>query len=124
MTNPQSAPTALTESARLAGMRQWVTDLRSGAYPQTTECLRSFEGYCCLGVRADRLAPKGWAPIPYSSEYEFRLPGYPGIMNGFMNTRSLAAADLTDTQQHDLSALNDGGATFDEIATYIEQEIM
>lgn len=32
---------------------EWVEALESGEYPQTRECLRNEEGYCCLGVLSD-----------------------------------------------------------------------
>lgn len=53
--------------------RKWVEALRSGNYPQTNGCLKNDEGFCCLGVAADVMAPSAWLKTQNEDgEYRFR----------------------------------------------------
>jgi hypothetical protein len=92
----------------------WVEALRSDEYVQGQDWLDRNDRQCCLGVLADILdAP--WSPkVPGSTirEYEGRA--------GTLGEKTLRRAGLTRSQQSDLAAMNDYGATFDEIADYIE----
>ena len=37
-------------------LKQWIKDLRSGKYIQTTSCLKSeYNNYCCLGVLSEQI---------------------------------------------------------------------
>jgi hypothetical protein len=37
---------------RTEAQQNWIDNLLSGAYPQTTGCLADDKGFCCLGVAA------------------------------------------------------------------------
>lgn len=40
--------------------KRWIEALESGEYAQTCEVLRDADGFCCLGVAVDVLAPERW----------------------------------------------------------------
>lgn len=53
--------------------QKWIAALRSGKYAQTTGCLKNDEGFCCLGVAADVMAPKAWLKTKNGDgKYRFR----------------------------------------------------
>ncbi len=95
---------------------KWVAALRSGKYSQTTGRLRSEEGFCCLGVLCD----------VEGADWE--------IQDGsFINTKYKEVAILDYTHRVKLGVENhtatlmdmndEQGASFNEIADYIEQSI-
>ena len=102
---------------------EWVKALRSGKYRQGTHVLRSQvdETYCCLGVACDLYADlednqmaKWEDDTPHSWEFlghSCTLPSQVGRWLG-INTGSRFPQDL--------SAMNDRGKTFEEIAGHIE----
>lgn len=101
---------------------QWVEALRSGNYEQGRVYLynKSYSGpatYCCLGVACSILGQK----IPSD---HFIL----GSSNPFFKYRSefgLIPAELADDSitQIQLSKFNDRGATFNQIADWIENNL-
>lgn len=96
---------------------KWVAALRGNDYVQGQGALRTGDNrYCCLGVLCE-------------------LAGYEAFQNEFDSyvmagsdsipvTRYLNDMGLTAEQGNLLANKNDGGATFVEIADYIEKEIM
>lgn len=100
----------------------WLTALRSGDYPQSRSDLKNQNGFCCLGVLADLQKP------------EWVLAERSGRMVPFLNGECLAAhsssgqlgsdfmrqVGLAHDDARVLMEKNDGGDTFEQIATFIE----
>lgn len=86
--------------------RAWIEALRSGKYIQTKDTLRDKTGHCCLGVLCD-----------LKDLWTLLLQKY-----GRNQIGELAHAELGLTWEfaRQLVQLNDGGATFEEIAQVIE----
>lgn len=124
--------------------QKWVAALRSGEYQQANNFLHIEDvGHCCLGVACDlavkdgvpmkiehRETTKGGKPITvtvYNGNTGI-LPlsvcewlGLRAEIGGSEGKYAIEAADgVQDTQT--LTALNDAGATFAEIANVIESE--
>jgi len=84
---------------------KWVEALRSGEYKQTTEVFQRDGGFCCLGVLCD-------------------VAGKPALLDdeggnwAFVDTE----AGLASVSWR-LATMNDEGASFAEIADYIEQNL-
>jgi len=97
---------------------RWVAALRSGKYRQGKMALRQETGkYCCLGVLYEQAGGE-WGRSSFCGDvatitYDFAL-----LPEAFLQRVS-----LTDGQQHTLSKMNDDGATFAEIADYIEANL-
>ena len=97
---------------------KWVTALRSGEYKQTTSCLQTEYGYCCLGV----------ACKIFIQEHKLELDSN-GIIDGFgpnQQPNSPEWLTLVNPKFHTktgeyLASLNDVSKfTFDEIADMLE----
>lgn len=120
---------------------RWTTALRSGEYPQTRGALRRTSehhgqppGFCCLGVLCE-LAVADGIVIRTSSD----VPGlatYSGDTSpqqwSVLPLEVVRWAGLPDSQgvqwvdrnrRESLSGLNDGGATFPQIADIIEEKL-
>lgn len=113
----------------------WLAALRSGDYKQTSGMLQSEDGsFCCLGVLCDLSSQGSWSQMgdsdelrymsqggtPHKSvmEYAFENFGDPGV-DGDNCVRVWAPRGTTVT----LASLNDGGASFTEIACNIEEQL-
>ena len=107
---------------------KWVTALRSGHYAQGKKRLRLLsDTYCCLGVYLDIKDPQGWRLDTLEDSvsgkcYMHRLSDYstalekenfPGF---FVNTSGDDIHGL-------LATANDHGATFEQIADWIEKNL-
>jgi len=97
---------------------RWVDALRSGKYQQTTGTLHNGKGYCCLGVLCDVVGE------------EFVRVGTFYLCLGSKATLPDNICKMVDLKydlgeydwgQHSLASDNDGGATFEEIANFIEK---
>lgn len=101
---------------------KWVKALRSGKYKQTTKHLRTNQGHCCLGVLCSL--------TPYKNNYT-KMPvksvksASESVINGVLPN---AVQELVGMRSGDgetpvgiLSALNDAGKNFTEIANIIEE---
>lgn len=104
---------------------KWVAALRSGQYKQGTKVLRSHDNkFCCLGVLCNLHAqehPEFAAMQTDPRRYD--------MMGSLPPKRVLAWSGLrTDTADYGkgtgecLTALNDNGYTFEEIANIIENK--
>lgn len=99
--------------------KHWIAKLRSGEYLQAKNRLTNRVGFCCLGVVCD-LASKDGGP-----RWETHADGLL-----FLNFARILPQkirhylELTDTEEYDLSAKNDSGWKFDEIADFMEQKLM
>jgi hypothetical protein len=98
----------------------WIEALLSGKYKQGKEYLiirrnKKKTEYCCLGV------------LVKVQGGSFNDLGYPVIGENTMHSTGLLndamLAGMTDAQQSHLTAMNDSGKTFKQIASYIKNKI-
>lgn len=100
--------------------QKWLEALRSGKYMQGIGalCVNDYgkQKYCCLGVLAE---------VACVEKTENAVGGANYRINGMMHTMWLSDgfAGLSFGQQANLSRMNDGGATFAEIANLIEKTL-
>lgn len=98
---------------------KWLKALRSGKYSQTNGHLRDGNGHCCLGVAHDLLVngkAATWDDPTWSGKEAHR--------GDLLGKQQLAILGFTDDTQKTLATLNDDdGATFNEIADWIEANI-
>lgn len=105
--------------------KAWVEALRSGEYQQVKGCLCDGNAYCCLGVLSKiqgRLTDEGRdgeKGTQYILEPDNPLIQYIGSAGEF----PLGVEVILSHKERikGLAGLNDGGFTFSEIATIIEQ---
>ncbi|QGT54331.1 hypothetical protein b3_0087 [Synechococcus phage B3] len=107
---------------------KWVAALRSGEYQQTTGCLRSSEGFCCLGVLTDlylKEHDEEWGGFIKGSEYV--LPGWVRMWAEVSTNPHVLNTHYSDRLVLGLAELNDGSCfiknryNFNQIAEVIEQ---
>lgn len=126
-------PLTIVQKAR---WREWIAALKSGAYKQARHNLRIGDSYCCMGVACDLVYHDGW--IPFNEGFAFSLPAEKGQV---MSTNEFILAGVRrlyggmgplgfsvggtfpdgkggslEIKYLALTALNDLGATFEEIA--------
>lgn len=104
--------------------KQWIAALRSGKYAQATGALRTSDGFCCLGVLCDLNGVKwtldegdgSFIALGATEILPLSIQEWAGLNSnsGIIPFREVAGRD------HELSALNDNGKTFSEIADIIE----
>ena len=98
---------------------KWVKALRSGRYKQGTGRLRSDDNnFCCLGVAANIAGVpcehnEDWSAYDYKFDENTLL--FATIPNGWNG--------ITYEEGDSLAKMNDNGATFEEIADYIEENL-
>ena len=109
--------------------QQWIEALRSKNYQQTTNYLRTQQGYCCLGVLCDLYAKEhngvGW-DVAGDVDYEFldeiqTMPEEVKIWAG-LYTRDPYFFKVDEERNIYLAEINDEGASFEEIAQLIEEK--
>jgi hypothetical protein len=106
--------------------KQWVAALRSGKYEQGNVQLRSEEDrYCCLGVACELAVEAGVIePARGSVSGSFLYGNHssllPEAVLKWMDLRTVSGGFYGRGQS--LAAMNDNGATFEEIADLIESE--
>jgi hypothetical protein len=122
--------------------KQWVDKLRSGEYPQGTGNLRSNDNFCCLGVLCELAVEQnviGPAILAEGSEslyvyvdekaedeYDAWLP--PAVKKwAGLQTSEVLLAKPQPIPSHvapakSLTSMNDNGATFAQIADFIESD--
>jgi hypothetical protein len=101
--------------------QKWIDALRSKDYRQTTNCLRSRSGYCCLGVLCDIVDNTKWCPngqqgsiYYFDSGYEVAFPE-----ESWLNTIGLPKNDANA-----LAKMNDEDLeSFENIADWIEENV-
>lgn len=90
--------------------KEWIKALRSGRFRQTNHYLEFGGCYCCLGVLDRVIDPK--------TDYDRSNYSTASCEPLFVNKAELSWADCED-----LAAMNDAGATFPEIADWIEANL-
>jgi len=106
--------------------QKWIEALRSGKYKQTRAKLRRQTGYCCLGVLCDLVDSKRWVEPPAlcCNYFEYRDPTMEGVQPTSMPPDDiLITTGLLAPLAQQLANLNDGGASFSEIAHWIEGNV-
>lgn len=115
--------------------KRWVEALRSGQYEQARGCLKSNDGYCCLGVAAEvagkafqkssvpgyewgLASDHGWLSLSFLSYEVCEAYGLRGPVGDLIER-----VDLSPSRRGfiSLGQMNDQGYTFAEIADFIEQ---
>lgn len=115
---------------------RWLAALRGGEYPQGRNQLNTGSGFCCLGVLTDLfikeqqakgldyswkeceqggLFVSGQAPLGYA-EHRNITPGAVVRWAGLDNTDGDKMLPL-------LAKMNDNGASFSELANFIEEKL-
>jgi len=97
--------------------KRWVEALRSGKYKQGSSFLQKSGSYCCLGVLADIETDGDWVWNEDEQAWEINE------RVDFLCDDLCSKAKLTDDTQYALGTLNDRGATFEEIADWIEENL-
>lgn len=109
--------------------QQWVQALRSSQYEQTTNYLRTQQGYCCLGVLCDLYAKEHndveW-DVAGGVDYEF-LSEIQSLPEEVVQWAGLSDEDPyyfeADVERNiHLAEINDAGASFEKIAQLIEEK--
>lgn len=107
---------------------KWVETLRSGEYRQCDQALSKpifgadgpYIGFCCLGVLCDLVKgelPKGH--VDRALDGRMLVSGHTGMPSSLIYEHT----GLFEKQARVLALMNDGGASFQEIATFIEEKI-
>jgi hypothetical protein len=91
---------------------QWLDALRSGRYTQATHYLKIDGGFCCLGVLCDI----------QGADFDAIREKH-GTLSLSSNPREFLAGLEESGITSRLSAMNDDGKTFEEIADYIEASV-
>lgn len=107
---------------------KWVEALRSGKYQQTTRVLRRGDSFCCLGVLCDVVDPTKWKKWESFSTHTDNSIGYlPEPLMKEVQIKSIGGSlpeIVTFNKSHaagSLTAMNDNGASFQQIADAIEK---
>ena len=97
---------------------KWLEALRSGKYKQGRGCLRSENNkFCCLGVLCDLVAPQDWEPgLEEMGHYYGHRGSYGAPDQAIKDVVSIASWGK-------LMEMNDSGASFTEIADWIEKNL-
>ena len=103
---------------------RWIAALKSGKYKQTVNVLRDENGFCCLGVLADKLCPEGWEAGATGTPFRHSFEG--GLRIGILRDIPPEVCSLSPSVQAHLSRLNDGTYgyrkyAFPEIANFLQK---
>ena len=100
--------------------------MRSGEYKQNIGSMRSNDGsrFCCLGVLCDMGSEGRWVPL-VSDKTVFAYDSGSGdlVRKNFPPPRVLAQSGLSNATARALALMNDKGASFEEIAKWIEERL-
>lgn len=103
--------------------KHWIAALRSGKYQQGRAALKrenefNFASFCCLGVLCDLAAKDG------GEQWHGKYYGNSGGLWAFPPDTMVEFMVSDSEKFRTLAHMNDQGKTFDQIADYIEREIM
>lgn len=99
---------------------QWLAALRSGDYQQGTSLLHYEDRFCCLGVLCDLYAKdtgNAWDSEAFGSVCN--MYGQDGTLP--LQVQEWAGLEYSNPM--DLAGRNDSGATFEELAELIEENL-
>lgn len=96
----------------------WCDALRSKKYKQGRHYIRGIDDYCCLGVLAD-VCGEEFVPVVGDDETDILLYTVRGNAKLYFGPNN----ELERAQAKELAERNDNGASFDEIADFIEKEL-
>ena len=115
---------------------KWLNALRSGEYAQGSGVLRDPEDkFCCLGVLTDLVIKDGegsWQKSPNKHSYGTLTPDGRNADDCYLPDWVMAKTDIdspygevrfSDGGWARLASMNDKGATFEEIANVIEENL-
>lgn len=106
---------------------KWVKALRSGDYRQGSGALRRQKGndglFCCLGVLCDISGRGRWREPNSDEGAEFHYVEETFAVSTCLNVYQQLDFGISREHHRDLYTMNDGGKSFPEIATWIEQNI-
>lgn len=114
---------------------QWLEALRSGKYKQGTRFLRSpGDEFCCLGVLCDLVDSTKWKTVPTPSPSGYLIRWGEGqsmpdrsllktLNEPLFEALSYYPLDEGQSVFIMLAHMNDRGASFTEIATWIEENL-
>lgn len=104
---------------------EWQKDLRSGKFKQTKGCLRYEEGYCCLGISCETGTRLGIKEAELEQDHgRFYNDGDAGLPGRWFCQlfNSHDPVVIINSYRTYLSTHNDDkNATFDDIATSLDQ---
>lgn len=129
--------TKLTNEQDRAAAQRWIDALRSGSYAQTCGALRrrriaGTDAFCCLGVLADVELEGRWLTEDegFRSGGVFRWADKGVNLIGTLAVQTSQAGAVmavpwlsADVMQR-VAAMNDRGASFDAIATFLEETLL
>lgn len=111
---------------------KWLEALRSDKYEQGRSHLRTADNrFCCLGVLCDVIDPTRWTARRGSSWLYMDREGFvpidvatkTGMRSSLLGALGDDDTSDTDACQFHLSAMNDNGSSFAEIADWIEKKL-
>lgn len=117
------------ESQTIAeNLRNWIAALRSGEYTQGKNYLRTngdILKYCCLGVMCDISNRGDWEGEGFRlhKTYSLHVATPPVILCEMFGIKDKTLG-LGLLEINRLVNMNDWGKTFEEIADYLEKEIL
>lgn len=117
---------------------KWLAALRNGEYKQATGYLKTQDGFCCLGVLCDIIDPDAWDnklsglenrsyawdsggfgksyyELPNHVLHDIGVPRYHEAISVEENSSQLTQSYLANK--------NDGGASFSDLADWIEENL-
>jgi hypothetical protein len=111
---------------------QWVKDLLSGEFAQTTGALRSEEGFCCYGVLAERAVEAGVlvrternaGNYLYCSATDISDQSYGVLPIAAWQWAGLNGQNPVMSDGAYLTELNDDRVSFEEIAARIKEDLL
>ena len=112
-----------TEKEQRQHRAELIKALRSGKYAQARGCLREGKSFCCLGVACDISGINEWMN-DYENFYRYfdSIDILPEKVRSYYGFVSADGGFNYLTRSTSLSALNDNGHSFEQIANIIEKE--
>jgi len=118
---------------------KWIEALRSGEYKQISESLRSYNGFCCLGVACHLYDPNQWLLVRVPADEGVSEDDYTLVFKAASGAHDMPSTGdvdqsiyevftqyigaTSDTVMYHLANMNDGGYTFGDIADWIEENL-
>lgn len=113
----------MDKEKRVEFLGKWIKALRSGKYKQGTGCLcraAPVKEYCCLGVACKVAKIRAIDNGRDQKVIHFEANGNKSMTS----IRTLIPGLIDPLQESTLANMNDNGASFDQIADYIEKHIL